>query len=247
MRVNEYCGALDSLYHCFDRLAPLENRNGSEDRSRTFRYAALNLAALHAQFNHKKVAQAALKEAIMMAQEAGDNICLQLAHAWMYYLSNKKKGHLIERSIGKASMLGITHTMSLGLIASAHYSALDGQSPSYVFETLMKSDVLNCQHSMSDLMSMTFAEKSALWAYYGKTEMSTVCAQLLLLHNSGTTKQTLFNGESTCQAVINVANALVEVGEYKLVNVVLNHAKERFPNEPSNKVIKIFVLYLNYI
>lgn len=107
----------------------------------------------------------------------------------------------------------------------------------------MKSDVLNCQHSMSDLMSMTYAEKSALWAYYGKTEMSIVCAQLLLLHNSGNRKQSLFNGESTCQAVVNIANALVEVGEYQLVNSVLNHAKERFPNEPSNKVMMKLIFY----
>lgn len=52
IRVSDFCGAVDSLYHCFDRLAPLENRSTPEDRSRTFRYAALNLAALHAQFNH---------------------------------------------------------------------------------------------------------------------------------------------------------------------------------------------------
>lgn len=39
----------------------------------------------------REVAQAALKEAIMMAQEAGDNVCLQLAHAWMYHLAIKQK------------------------------------------------------------------------------------------------------------------------------------------------------------
>ncbi|KAK9310347.1 hypothetical protein QLX08_000342 [Tetragonisca angustula] len=236
LRVNEYCGAIDSLYHCFDRLAPLENRSTPEDKSRIFRYAALNLAVLHAQFNHKEVAQAALKEAIMMAQEAGDNVCLQLAHAWMYHLTSKQKGPLIERSVGKASMLGITHTTGLGLIAYAHNSALEAKNPSQVFETLMKSDVLNCQHSMIDLMSMTYAEKSALWAYYGKTEMSSVCAQLLLLHNTGDKKQHMFNGPSTCQAVVNIANILVEFGEYFLVDVVLAHAKERFPNEPCNKI-----------
>ncbi|XP_060832174.1 anaphase-promoting complex subunit 5 [Bombus pascuorum] len=239
LRVNEYCGAIDSLYHCFDRLAPLENRSAPEDKSRIFRYAALNLAVLHAQFNHKEVAQAALKEAVMMAQEAGDNVCLQLAHAWMYHLTIKQKGPLIERSVGKASMLGITHTTGLGLIAYAHNSALEAKSPSQVFETLMKSDVLNCQHSMVDLMSMTYAEKSALWAYYGKTEMSSVCAQLLLLHNTGEKKQHMFNGPSTCQAVINIANILVEFGEYFLVDIVLAHAKERFPNEPCNKIWKL--------
>ncbi|XP_033223750.1 anaphase-promoting complex subunit 5 isoform X2 [Belonocnema kinseyi] len=236
LRVNEYCGALDSLYHCFDRLAPVENRSTSDDRSRTFRYAALNLAALHAQFNHKDVARSALKEAIMMAQEAGDNVCLQLAHAWMYHLTDEKKGPLIERSVGKACMLGISHTISLGLIASAHNSAMEGVNPQHVFETLMKSDIVNCQHSMIDLMSMTLTEKSALWAYYGKTEMSSICSQLLLLHNTGEKKQQMFNGPSTCQAVVNIANILVEFGEYNLASVVLDHAKERFPNEPSNKV-----------
>lgn len=105
----------------------------------------------------------------------------------------------------------------------------------------MKSDVLNCQHSMIDLMSMTYAEKSALWAYYGKTEMSSVCAQLLLLHNTGDKKQHMFNGPSTCQAVVNIANILVEFGEYFLVDIVLAHAKERFPNEPCNKVF----IYMN--
>lgn len=89
---------------------------------------------------------------------------------------------------------------------------------------------------MMDLLSMTYAEKSALWAYYGKTEMSSVCAQLLLLRNGGDKKQHMFNGPSTCQAVINVANMLVEFGEYNLVEVVFGHAKERFPNEPSNKI-----------
>ncbi|XP_057337255.1 anaphase-promoting complex subunit 5 [Microplitis mediator] len=235
LRVNEYCGALDSLYHCFDRLAPLDNRTVSEDRSRIFRYAALNLAALHAQFDHKIVAQTALKEAIIMAQEAGDNVCLQLAHAWTYYLLSKNKAHLIERSIGKSGIFGITHTMSLGLIASAHHATLEANSPTYVFDTLMKSDVLNYQHSMSDLMSMTYAEKSALWAYYGKAKISTICAQLLLLHNSQNYKQNLFNGESTCQEVISIANALVEVGQYKLADVVFNHAKDRFNNLTSNK------------
>ncbi|XP_012256347.2 anaphase-promoting complex subunit 5 isoform X2 [Athalia rosae] len=236
LRVNEYCGAVDSLYHCFDRLAPFENRTPTEDRNRTFRYAALNLAALHAQFGHKKVALAALNEAIMLAQEAGDNVCLQHAHSWMYHLIDDQKGQLIERSVGKASMLGITHTTSLGLIASAHYNALESKSPPEVFETLVKSDVLNCQHSMADLMSMSYVEKAALWTYYGKTKMSSLCSQLLLLHNAGDKKHHMFNGSSTCQAVVNVANTFVELGEYTLAEVVLSHAKDRFPNEPSSKI-----------
>lgn len=237
IRVNDFCGAVDSLYHCFDRLAPIENRSAPEDRSRIFRYAALNLAVLHAQFNHKEVAQYALKEAIKLAQEAGDNVCLQLAHSWMSYLINKEnKGLLIERSVNKASLLGITHTTGLSLISHAHSYALEAKNPPQVFDILMKSDMLNCQHSMSDLMSITFAEKSALWAYYGKMEMASLCAQLLLLHNTGDKKQHMFNGPSTCQAIVTVANMLIEFGEYAFADVVLVHAKERFPNSPCNKI-----------
>lgn len=44
------------------------------------------------------------------------------------------RGPLIERSVGKASMLGITHTTGLGLIAYAHNSALESKNPSQVFE-----------------------------------------------------------------------------------------------------------------
>lgn len=237
IRVNDFCGAIDSLYHCFDRMAPLENRSTPEDRSRTFRYAALNLAVLHTQFNHKEVAQFALKEAIKLAQEASDNVCLQLAHSWMSYLISKEnKGPLIERSVSKASLLGITYTTGLSLILHAHSYALEAKNPPQVFDVLMKSDMLNCQHSMSDLMSITFSEKSALWAYYGKMEMASLCAQLLLLHNMGDKKQHMFNGPSTCQAIITVANMLIEFGEYALADVVLAHAKERFPNSPCNKI-----------
>lgn len=237
IRVSDFCGAVDSLYHCFDRLAPLENRSTPEDRSRTFRYAALNLAVLHAQFNHKEIAQYALKEAIKLAQEAGDNVCLQLVHSWMSYLaSEENKGPLIERSVGKASLLGITHTTGLSLISHAHNYALDAKTPPQVFDILIKSDMLNCQHSMSDLMSITFAEKSALWAYYGKMEMASLCAQLLLLHNTGDKKQHMFNGPSTCQAIVTVANMLIEFGEYIQADIILIHAKKRFPNSPCNKM-----------
>jgi len=41
-------------------------------------------------FLEREVAQYALKEAIKLAQEAGDNVCLQLAHSWMSYLISKE-------------------------------------------------------------------------------------------------------------------------------------------------------------
>ncbi|KAF7995969.1 hypothetical protein HCN44_007936 [Aphidius gifuensis] len=52
----------------------------------------------------------------------------------------------------------------------------------------------------------------------------------------------MYNGTSTCQAAINLA--FVQLGEYKIVNVISNHAKNRIPNEPSNKEMGfIFLLH----
>lgn len=53
---------------------------------------------------------------------------------YIYIYNIYFRGLLIERSVGKASMLGITHTTGLGLIAYAHNSALEAKNPSQVFE-----------------------------------------------------------------------------------------------------------------
>ena len=49
-----------------------------EEVDKGFLHAALNLGALYARFQHKSQAFAALKEAVMMAQEANDQACLQV-------------------------------------------------------------------------------------------------------------------------------------------------------------------------
>jgi len=36
-----------------------------------------------------------------------------------------------------------------------------------VVEYQVKSDVLNCQHSLYDMMSTSLAQKAALWDFYG--------------------------------------------------------------------------------
>lgn len=43
-----------------------------------------------AAFLEREIAQYALKEAITLAQEAGDNVCLQLALSWMTYLTSEE-------------------------------------------------------------------------------------------------------------------------------------------------------------
>lgn len=44
------------------------------------------------------------------------------------------RGLLIERSVSKASLLGITHTTGLSLISHAHSYALEAKNPPQVFD-----------------------------------------------------------------------------------------------------------------
>lgn len=84
LRVNEYSGA---LYYLSLGANPDQQlkvvANQQEEVNKGFRYAALNLAGLHAKYNHKESAMSVLKEAMMMAQEANDHVCLQHALSWL--------------------------------------------------------------------------------------------------------------------------------------------------------------------
>lgn len=62
LRAKEFKGALDSLYHYFDRQqwhgeSAIKIASNSEEiepeKCHRFRYAALNLAAFHCQFGHR--------------------------------------------------------------------------------------------------------------------------------------------------------------------------------------------------
>ncbi|KAG1652562.1 Anaphase-promoting complex subunit 5 [Nymphon striatum] len=178
MRVQEMVGATHSLYHCFDcsmLYSPSENKSGSpvnmfgEANSRSARYAALNLAALQAHFGHKEEAMSALKEAITVAHEANDNACLQHILMRLIRLESDNKEALLERFILRTGEIGIPFLGSLGMLTFAQCKALNGSQPSKVFDSMIKSDIVICQHSMLDLMTNSYGQKAALWDMYGKT------------------------------------------------------------------------------
>lgn len=234
LRVREYCGAIDSLFHCFDRnTAIAANSNSIDDKNKSFRYATLNLAILHAQFGQKGEALSALREAVQMAHEANDDICLQHAQTWLYRLSSSNKEVLIQRSINRSSDLKLSYLTSLGIQSFAQCAGITGTKPSLVFEVLMKSDALNCQNSMLELLANSFAQKGALWLLYGKMEMSSLACQLLLrLYTLDAMPHSGYSGESTCLALCCVTNVFIQEGKYQLASVLLQHTRQQFPHEP---------------
>lgn len=244
LRLKEYCGAVSSLHQCFNNTHNNNNFSDelfdnlvlNEDMNKGFRYAALNLAALHARFGHGDEAASALREAIMMAQEANDHVCLQHALSWLYRQNNNSdRKVLMERCVAKCSELTLSYLTSLGVQSLSQYVAGNGGSPATVMDILTKSDLLNCQHSMTELITATYTEKAALWTLYGRNIMSATVSQLLLnLDTSDPSRDGRYIiNEAVVTALANVARQCFDHGKFKMGEKVLELAKKLFPDQSS--------------
>ncbi|XP_076090764.1 anaphase-promoting complex subunit 5-like [Mytilus galloprovincialis] len=235
LRVKEYCTALHNLYHYFDRNTNIGSDGSSGNKNReeavSRRYAALNLASLHYRFGHRDESLAALHEAIRMAQETNDHECLQHALSWLHRLEEPGTSYtanLMARSVWKSEELNLPNITSMGVQSLARNNAFATAKPASVFEFLLKSDLLNCQHSQSHFMCVSYAQKSALWEMYGKRESSAMCSLLVL--NLNTAVNGIFhNGEAVCIALCNVARCHADDGNYSAAFDIISSAKQRFP------------------
>ena len=105
-----------------------------------------------------------------MAQESNDHVCLQHALSWLQRLGvqgTSGTACLLDRLVTKAGELNLPYLTSLGVQSFARHNAIYTAQPSGVFEYLVKSDIVNCQHSLSELMCVSYAQKAALWSMYG--------------------------------------------------------------------------------
>ncbi|XP_013393534.1 anaphase-promoting complex subunit 5 [Lingula anatina] len=246
LRVDEYCGAIHSLYHYFDRhaLASVLTSAASKDEkldecNKRFRYAALNLAALHYRFGHRKEALAALQEAIRMAHETNDNVCLQHALGWLYRLGEQYTANtadLMFRAVAKSEDLHLHYLASLGVQAFAQHNSVAAAEPASVFQCLVNSDILNCQHSMVDLMATSFAQKSALWSLYGNRQMSSLTSQLLL--NLASSDGGVYHtGEAESLGLCNLATMHAEQGMYDMAFEIISYVKQKFPKPSQHATV----------
>ncbi|KAK3875237.1 hypothetical protein Pcinc_019879 [Petrolisthes cinctipes] len=248
LRAREYFGALHSLLRAFDGHP---GRNGDtgrsgdvgrsgEDTGRAFRYAAMNLAALHAQFGHQEAGLEVLREAVRLAQESSDHTCLQHCLAWLYTLSPLHKAQLMQRSVVKSSELSLSYLSCLGRLGHAAELSHTTASPASLLQNVTHGEGVTWQHSLVSLQHGGWGLRAALWCCWGAPVMAALASQLLLRLNSRhpatnitasskTTANTFYAGQPTCAAVCNVAIALANLGEYQHAGEILRHAQLRFP------------------
>ncbi|XP_066227053.1 anaphase-promoting complex subunit 5 isoform X2 [Saccopteryx leptura] len=189
LRVQDVFSSTHSLLHYFDRLiltGAESKSNGEEGYGRSLRYAALNLAALHCRFGHYQQAELALQEAIRIAQESNDHVCLQHCLSWLYVLGQKRSDSsvLLVHSVKKAVHFGLPYLASLGIQSLVQQRAFAGKRANKLMDALKDSDLLHWKHSLLELIDISIAQKTAIWRLYGRSTMALQQAQMLLSMNS---------------------------------------------------------------
>nr|XP_036869994.1 anaphase-promoting complex subunit 5 isoform X6 [Manis javanica]XP_036869995.1 anaphase-promoting complex subunit 5 isoform X6 [Manis javanica] len=248
LRVQDVFSSTHSLLHYFDRLiltGAESKSNGEEGYGRSLRYAALNLAALHCRFGHYQQAELALQEAIRIAQESNDHVCLQHCLSWLYVLGQKRSDSyvLLEHSVKKAVHFGLPYLASLGIQSLVQQRAFAGKTANKLMDALKDSDLLHWKHSLSELIDISIAQKTAIWRLYGRSTMALQQAQMLLSMNSlesvnaGVQQN---NTESFAVALCHLAELHAEQGCFSAASEVLKHLKERFP--PNSQHAQLWML-----
>lgn len=92
----------------------------------------------------------------------------------------------------------------------------------------MKSEKINFQNTLMELVSNCFSQKSAVWQQYGRTELSSLCNQLLLQTFDSST-------ESVCLSLCHLSLWLALQGEILQCAVILQQLSERFPRDPLSR------------
>ncbi|XP_075424340.1 anaphase-promoting complex subunit 5 isoform X2 [Ascaphus truei] len=250
LRVQDVYSSTHSLLHYFDRLILTgadSKSNGDEGYGRSLRYAALNLAALHCRFGHDHQAELALQEAIRIAQESSDHVCLQHCLSWLYILKQRKGADssvLLEHSVKKAVHFGLPYLASLGIQSLVQQRAFAGKTANKLMDALKDSDLLHWKHSLSELIDISTAQKTAIWRLYGQSTMALQQAQMLLSMNSldgvnvGVQQN---NTESFAVVLCHLAELHAEQGCFTAASEILKHLKERFP--PNCQHAKLWMLF----
>ncbi|XP_066500157.1 anaphase-promoting complex subunit 5 [Hoplias malabaricus] len=249
VRVQDIYISTHSLLHYFDRLILSGGEgksNGEEGYGRSLRYAVLNLATLHCRFGHYQQADLALQEAIRIAQEANDHVCLQHCLSWLYTLEQMKgsdSAALTEDSVKMAAHFCLPYLASLGIQSLVQQGALQGMSANKLLEALRGTDVIHWKQSLSELIDISLAQTASIWRMYGKSTMARQQAQLLLNMNSlepvnfGVQQN---NTEPFAIALCHLAELHAEQGLYGPVSDIIIHLKQRFP--PHTQHAKLWML-----
>lgn len=226
LRCGDLFNCVEKLHRCFDVN---EQRQISARPGKGYQYYALNLAMLHARFNHRRLALTCLRETIMLAQEVGDRECIELAENWRQFLENSNSTSTIKVGDQLPTSFQSIHNQ---LVAKG--CAMQGTSSRRALQIVSETGYIN--HSSSLLVASGLALKSAVYNQMGKHDLAALNSQLLLncpLRTYGN----VVKGEPQCQSLLNVAGWLSAQGHCDQAAVLFQLAGETFQSRPLRRGI----------
>ncbi|XP_074916265.1 anaphase-promoting complex subunit 5 isoform X3 [Chelonoidis abingdonii] len=166
--------------------------------------------------------------------------------SWLYILEQKRSDScvLLEHSVKKAVHFGLPYLASLGIQSLVQQRAFAGKTANKLMDALKDSDLLHWKHSLSELIDISIAQKTAIWRLYGRSTMALQQAQMLLSMNSleavnvGVQQN---NTESFAVVLCHLAELHAEQGCFAAASEILKHLKERFP--PSSQHARLWMLF----
>ncbi|PIO38750.1 hypothetical protein AB205_0167090, partial [Aquarana catesbeiana] len=118
---------------------------------------------------------------------------------------------------------------SLGIQSLVQQRAIAGKTADKLMDALKDSDLLHWKHSLSDLIDISLAQKTAIWRLYGQ---SLDAVNVSVQQN---------NTEPFAVVLCHLAELHAEQGCFSAASEILKHLKERFP--PGCQHAKLWMLF----
>ncbi|XP_043925702.1 anaphase-promoting complex subunit 5 [Protopterus annectens] len=169
--------------------------------------------------------------------------------SWLALLEEKTGSDssvLLEHSVKKAVQFSLPYLASLGIQSLVQQRAYSGKTANKLMEALKDSDMLHWKHSLSELIDISIAQKTAIWGMFGQSTMAFLQAQILLSMNSleamnSSTQQS--NTEAFAVVLCHLAELHAEQGCFAAASEILKHLKERFPPHSSHAKLQNWLLF----
>ncbi|KAJ5884978.1 hypothetical protein N7495_009488 [Penicillium taxi] len=180
-RAGDYTSAFDNLHRYFDHTM-----HSIPERS-SYQFALLNLAILHADFECFDEAISAIQEAVAIARESHDSICLNFCLSWMYHfgkafpeqmrevqstgnLGNEKEGFAFLKA--KAKETNSWPLMSTTLLSEAKLEMHQGESLASILEALVRSAHINLTKNLAAPTGSHMLLQSTLYGRIGAAHLA---------------------------------------------------------------------------
>ncbi|GAB1312023.1 APC5 protein [Madurella fahalii] len=167
-----------------------------QNRDRLFyQYALMNLAIVQSDFGCHKEALSTMLEAVSIARENRDTVCLNFTLNWFFHFG---KGHpdlvreLEDNSMlgsgkeslsflrAKAKETGMWTLWSSSLQAEAKFGMANGESVSTALEHLVRSSQIIVERNLKSMMGTQLSLGITLWDRLGLASMSTMACEVFL-------------------------------------------------------------------